>query len=200
MNKVIQFDAKLDPLVQIGSWLTEAAQTEQINPNAVALATTDSDGMPSVRYVLIKQVTASSLIFFTNRESEKGAQLLANSQAAIAAYWRSLARQLRCKGKISELSREQVAEYFASRPRGSQLGAAVSLQSRPLANSEQLVEQFAQLEQQLAGKDVPLPDSWSGFALEAISVEFWQEGEFRLHQRDRFTRKGDGWEHQLLYP
>ena len=188
-----------DPLALWSQWLHDAEATELNDPNAAALATSTRDGHPSVRMVLIKQVLDGVFDFFTNTESQKGQELRENSHAALCFHWKSLRRQVRAQGEITVLPPEEVDRYFHSRSRRSQLGAAVSRQSRPLgsrAELEQQVEQFG-LEHP---EEVPRPDFWQGFSLRAERLEFWADGPDRLHDRMLFTRKEQGWSRTRLYP
>ena len=191
-----------NPLAVMGQWLAEASTRVPVNHNAACLATVDSDGMPDARYVLVKEIDGNGAHFFTNRDSVKGRQLRDNAQAALAMYWREQARQLRCRGRVLELDRQQVADYFATRTRPSQIGAWASQQSRPLAGMEQLRADYRSQNERHAGGEIPLPDYWSGFCLVPDQIEFWQEGEHRLHERIRFQRapETDQWRSERLYP
>ena len=191
-----------DPLAVMGQWLAQAAGSVAVNHNAGCLATVDAGGMPDARYVLVKAVDGQGAHFFTNRDSDKGRQLQENAGAALAMYWREQARQLRCRGRVTELDREQVAGYFATRSRQSRIGAWASRQSRPLEGMDRLRADCRQQEQMHADREVLLPDHWTGFCLVPEQVEFWQEGEHRLHERIRFRRPdADGrWSCERLYP
>lgn len=192
----LQFD---DPLEQYRHWFQDAEASEPNDPNAVALATATADGHPSVRMVLMKRVDERGFCFFTNAESEKGIQLQANPWAALCFHWKSLRRQVRVEGSVTELDAADVDEYFHSRSRKSQIGAAVSQQSRPLESREMLEEEVETFTQEHPG-DVPRPGYWRGYCLYAEQIEFWMDGENRLHNRFRFTRDGDGWISTRLYP
>ena len=191
-----------DPLAVMGQWLAEAVAQIADNPDAACLATADGDGMPDARYVLVKRIDHNGAHFFTNRDSAKGRQLQDRQQAALAFYWREQGRQLRCRGSVFELERGQVAAYFATRSRPSRIGAWASRQSRPLASIEQLQEACRIADAQYPGDEVPLPDHWTGFCLVPGQIEFWQEGEHRLHERIRFSRAAESaaWQCERLYP
>ena len=188
-----------DPVAVFRGWMAEAEATELNDPNAVALATATREGVPSVRMVLLKQVDERGFVFFTNAESRKGRELGENPVAAMCFHWKSQRRQVRVEGVVTELPGVEADEYFQSRARRSQLGAAVSRQSRPLASRELLEAMVAELEAELPG-EVPRPDCWKGFVLEPQRIEFWQSGENRLHDRMEFTRSGDRWASMRLFP
>ncbi len=188
-----------DPKVLFSTWMGEAEQSETNDPNAVALATCGKDGMPSVRMVLMKKVTDQGFCFFTNEGSEKGQQLAENMQAAMCFHWKSLRRQVRLEGSVSLLSDAEVDEYFHSRSRRSQIGAAVSEQSRVLPTRQELerkVEAFGREHPD----EIPRPAFWRGYALQPRTMEFWQDGPDRLHDRFLFTRDGNTWPVVRLYP
>ncbi|MBF2735092.1 MAG: pyridoxamine 5'-phosphate oxidase [Betaproteobacteria bacterium AqS2] len=195
-------DASASPLELFQAWLDEARKACPDNPDAIALATADATGTPDVRYVLLKRISAEGLEFFTNRASSKGRQLEARPHAALAAYWRELGRQVRARGPVDELPRERVAEYFATRRRPSQLGAWASKQSAELAAAEELRERLAALEKKFAGQDVPPPEHWTGYRMQPLEIEFWQEGDARLHERVLYSRieAGAAWTTRRLQP
>jgi len=188
-----------DPMGLFGEWMQEAERSEPNDPNAVALATSTAEGVPSVRMVLMKRADENGFCFFTNAESEKGLQLAENPRAAMCFHWKTLRRQVRVEGGISELPGAKVDEYFHSRSRRSQLGAAVSDQSRPLGSREELEERVRQFAEEHPG-EVPRPDYWRGYCLRTERMEFWMDGKDRLHDRFLFVRDGDGWAVQRLYP
>jgi pyridoxamine 5'-phosphate oxidase len=188
-----------DPLAQFDLWLHEAEASEPNDPNAAALATATASGAPSVRMVLAKRVGEERFCFFTNAESQKGRQLIENPRAALCFHWKSLRRQIRVEGSITELSAEASDTYFHSRSRGSQIGAAVSDQSRILASREE-IETKARLFAESHPGEIPRPAYWRGFCLHPQRIEFWLSGADRLHDRFLFTRDGDRWQQSRLYP
>jgi pyridoxamine 5'-phosphate oxidase len=188
-----------DPIAIFRSWMAEAEATELNDPNAVALATASAKAAPSVRMVLLKQLDERGFGFFTNAESRKGQQLLENPQAAMCFHWKSLRRQVRVEGTVSELPEIEADNYFHSRGRRSQLGAAVSRQSRVLGSREEL-ERMVQM---LAAKypdEIPRPPHWKGYVLKPKQIEFWQDGPDRLHDRMLFEREGGHWVASRLFP
>ena len=197
MNR--DFTATADPIRLFAEWLAEAEAAEPNDPNAMALATVDGDGVPDVRMVLLKGHDARGFVFYTNFESTKGRQLIAHPQAALVIHWKSLRRQVRVRGSVSEVTAAEADAYFASRSRGSQVGAWASSQSRPLASREVLEKAAAEYSAKFPGA-VPRPPNWSGFRLAPVEIEFWQDGAFRLHDRVVFRRAGDKWEKTRLNP
>ncbi len=196
-----------DPFAVFETWLDEAASSEPNDPNAASLASVDADGMPNVRIVLVKAVEASGFVFYTNLTSTKGRELLGAGKAALCFHWKTLGRQVRVRGPVAQVSDETADAYFASRPRGSRLGAWASQQSTPLETHEALRQRVAELTDQYGdddatGQSVPRPPHWSGFRLEPKSFELWQAGEYRLHDRVSFTRNdtSTGWTSARLYP
>jgi pyridoxamine 5'-phosphate oxidase len=188
------------PFEKFGIWLGEAEATEPNDPNAMILATAAPDGRPSSRTVLLKAWDEDGFVFYTNLESRKSEELKRNPNAALLFYWKILHRQVRIEGKISLVSVEQADEYFASRPRGSRLGAWASAQSRPLSSREVFEAKLAVLEAKFPGPEIPRPDFWSGWRLTPDYFEFWQDQQFRLHDRDVFSLTPQGWETGKLYP
>lgn len=188
-----------DPFPCFQAWFAEAQASEPNDPNAIALATATSDAIPSVRMVLLKEVTADSFVFYTNAESRKGEELRANPHAALCLHWKSLRRQVRIEGPLTEVSPAQADAYFHSRSRASQIGAIASEQSRPLADRSTLEARAAELAQCYPG-EVPRPPHWTGFALRAERIEFWRDGADRLHDRMLYTRVANGWQRTRLYP
>jgi pyridoxamine 5'-phosphate oxidase len=188
-----------DPIAVFRDWLQEAEATEPNDPNAVALATASRDGLPSVRMVLMKRVDERGFAFYTNAESQKGLELAENPHAAMCFHWKSLRRQVRVSGPVTELPAEDADEYFHSRSRLSQLGAAASAQSRVLESREVLEAKVRALEAEFPG-EIRRPDYWKGYVLWPERVEFWQEGAGRLHDRFLFLRVGDGWRVERLFP
>jgi pyridoxamine 5'-phosphate oxidase len=188
-----------DPLVLFDQWLTEAEASEVNDPNAAALATATTEGAPSVRMVLAKRVGQLRFCFFTNAESRKGRNLVENPRAALCFHWKTLRRQVRVEGPVTELSDAEADAYFHSRSRMSQIGAAVSDQSRPLASREEL-EKRVQVFAAAHPGEIPRPKYWRGFRVREERIEFWISGADRLHDRFLFTKKDGRWERCRLYP
>lgn len=191
-----------DPFEQFRRWFAEAEASEPNDPNAMTLATADADGRPSARIVLMKDFDARGFAFYTNTESQKGRNLEVNPFAALCFHWKSLRRQVRVEGPVASVSDADADAYFASRARGSRIGAWASQQSRPLADRPTLLAAVARFDAEHAGDDVPRPSYWSGYRLMPLRIEFWHDGEFRLHDRFVFSRTADGapWSVQRLYP
>jgi pyridoxamine 5'-phosphate oxidase len=188
-----------DPLELFALWLQEAERSEPNDPNAAALATSTLTGQPSVRMVLVKRADERGFCFFTNAESRKGRELQTNPTAALCFYWKTLGRQVRVEGRVTEMEAADVDAYFHSRSRNSQIGAAVSQQSRPLASREELEAHFRRFAQEYPG-EVPRPPHWCGFCVHAERIEFWQHGADRLHDRFLFSRESGAWNRTRLYP
>ena len=189
-----------DPIAQFHAWMAEAEKSEPNNPNAFALASTDANGMPNVRMVLLKSVDATGFVFYTNLGSAKGGELLANPQAALCFHWKSLGRQFRVQGAIEVVSDEEADAYYASRVKDSQIGAWASRQSEVLPDRFALEKAVAKYAARYALSKVPRPDFWSGFRVIPQRLEFWQERPFRLHDRQVFIRDGDVWRTEKLFP
>ena len=189
-----------DPFTKFGAWMAEAEASELNDPNAMTLATSSAAGRPAARILLLKGWDERGFVFYSNLESRKADELHENAQAALLFHWKSLRRQVRIEGRVSLVSAAEADEYFASRPRGSKLGAWASAQSRPLPSRAAFETRLAEVDERFPGEDVPRPQHWSGWRLAPDYVEFWQDREFRLHDRLVFRRKGDGWESGLLYP
>ncbi|MGN5375566.1 MAG: pyridoxamine 5'-phosphate oxidase [Sphingomonas hengshuiensis] len=189
-----------DPFVLFDRWFAEAKAGEPNDPDAMALATADADGRPSVRMVLLKGHDRDGFVFYTNREGRKAADLAANPHAALLFHWKSLRRQIRIEGPASLVADAESDAYFASRGRDSQLGAWASDQSRPLASRETFEARFAGTAAQFDGKDVPRPPFWGGYRVAPHTIEFWQDRAHRLHERRIFTAVDGGWSEGLLFP
>lgn len=193
--------SEIDPFELFEEWFEEARNTEVNDPNAMALASADTDGMPDVRVMLMNARDKRGFVFFTNLESTKGQQLKTNPKAAAVFHWKALRRQVRIRGLVEQVSDEQADAYFATRPLGSRVGAHASAQSRPLENREELIVRTRDIEQKF-GEDVPRPQHWSGFRIVPLEIEFWNNGEFRLHDRVVFRRanQNEKWERVRLNP
>ena len=192
-----------DPIVLFKKLLAEAQSLprEQVpEPTAFALATVAESGQPSIRMLLLKDVDAERFVFFTNLESRKARELAANRRAAMNFHWSPMERQVRIEGRVSAVSDAEADAYFATRPRGSQIGAWASRQSRPMERATDLDVRVEEFEKKYEGMAVPRPPFWSGFRLDPSSIEFWKGKPSRLHERQLFVREGDGWRVQLLYP
>jgi len=189
-----------DPLALFSVWLEEAKASEVNDPTGMALATVDPSGLPDVRMVLLKGHDARGFVFFTNFESAKGRELIATPKAALLFHWKSLRRQVRVRGLVTEVSAEEADAYFASRPRDSRIGAWASDQSRPLEGRFALEKRVAEYALKFGLGEVPRPPHWSGFRVTPTEIEFWKDGAFRLHDRLLYRREGDGWGTTRLYP
>jgi pyridoxamine 5'-phosphate oxidase len=193
---------KSDPLALFGEWYDEAAKSEPNDPSAMTLATVGPDGTPSARMVLLKDFDASGFVFYTNHLSRKGRHLLAHPKAALLFHWKSLRRQVRLEGPVSPTTPEEADAYFATRARGSQIGAWASDQSQALESRFALEKRVAEFATKHVIGKVPRPPHWSGFRLQPLLIEFWQDGAFRLHDRLEYRRPapGDPWTTRTLYP
>jgi len=190
----------LDPFAVFEEWYAMAQESEPNDPHAMALATVDGDGLPDVRMVLLNARDQRGFCFFTNFESAKGNQLHAQPKAALLMHWKSLRRQVRMRGPVEAVTPEEADTYFASRHKGSRIASAASDQSRPLESRQVLVDRVAALTAAIGEGDAIRPPHWSGFRVVPTSIEFWKDGQYRLHDRVRFTRDGDGWTSARLYP
>lgn len=193
-------ERKADPIGLFREWFAEAQKSEPNDPNAMTLASATPEGRPSARMVLLKDADERGFTFFTNYESRKGRELLANPQGALLFHWKSLRRQVRAVGRIETVSDAEADAYFATRARGSQIGAWASDQSRPLESRFVLEKKVAQFAAKFGLSKVPRPAHWSGFRLVPDEMEFWKDGAFRLHDRLMFHRTADGWRTEQLYP
>jgi pyridoxamine 5'-phosphate oxidase len=191
-----------NPFVLFNEWLNLAVTSEPNDPSAMSVASVDSAGMPNVRIVLMRRFDERGFCFFTNFESQKGEELLASKKAAAVFHWKSLRKQIRIRGEVEPVREAEADDYFKSRPRGSQIASSASKQSRPLPDRKEFEDAMKALEAKYEGQDVPRPDHWSGFRIMPLSIEFWDDGEFRTHDRLRFDRKklSDDWETVKLYP
>ncbi len=194
-----------DPFTLFDLWFAEARTSEINDSNAMALATAGTDGQPSVRMVLLKGHgrhlgTHGAFVFYTNFESRKATQLYENAHVALLFHWKSLRRQIRIEGEANPVDDATADAYFATRSRNSQLGAWASDQSRPLADRATFEARFAEIESRFDGQDVPRPPHWSGWMVSPERIEFWQDREFRLHERWLYERDGDSWTTGMLYP
>ena len=190
-----------DPIAQFQSWFEDACRAEMFEPNAMTLATVGADGQPSARIVLLKGVDRRGLAFFTSFESRKSRELGANARAALVFWWGPLARQVRFEGTVERVADAEADAYFASRPRGSQIGAWASAQSAVIADRRELEDAARSHEERFGGGAVPRPEFWGGFRLLPSRAEFWQGRNDRLHDRLRYTRgAGGGWQVERLAP
>ena len=190
-----------DPIQRFAELYRRVEREIPVDPNAVVLSTVGEGGRPSSRVVLLKGFDARGFSFYTNLESRKARELKANPWAALCFLWRPLEKQVRVEGRVEQVSDEEADQYFASRPRGSQIGAWASRQSEPLASREELDARVAELEARYAGKPVPRPPHWSGLRVVPDLVEFWSSRPSRLHDREQYRRApGGGWTRTLLYP
>jgi pyridoxamine 5'-phosphate oxidase len=195
------FTESAEPFRLFAAWLEDATKSEPNDPNGLALATVDEDGMPDVRMVLLKGFDEQGFVFYTNFESAKGRELLSSMKAAMCFHWKSLRRQVRVRGPVEVVSDEEADAYFKSRPRGSRIGAWASKQSRPLESRFALEKAVAEYTARYAIGEIPRPKHWSGFRLVPWTIEFWHDQPFRLHDRIMFTRTSEGgWEKTRLYP
>ena len=189
-----------DPFLLFNQWFAEAQQSEINDPDAIALASVDADGMPSVRMVLLKEILPEGFVFYTNYTSRKSGELMATGKAAFVIHWKSLRRQIRVTGAVEQVPDAQSDAYYQTRSRGSRIGAWASQQSKPLQNRGELAAAVRKIEETYPD-EVPRPTHWGGFLIRPAEIEFWADGGFRLPDRFRYTKDTDGnWESQRLYP
>ena len=196
------FTEENDPFELFAKWLKDAQASEPNDPNAVAVATVDEDGLPNVRMVLMKEFDANGFVFYTNFESQKGRELLGQPKAAMCFHWKSLRRQIRLRGPVEVVTDAEADAYFQSHPRGSRIGAWASKQSRTLESRFALERAVARTTAKYGVSEIPRPAHWSGFRLKPVSIEFWHDGKFRLHDRIEFRRNAaeGGWHKVRMYP
>ncbi len=194
------FTESAEPFALFAEWLGEATRSEPNDPNAMALATVDADGLPDVRMVLLKGFDTDGFVFYSHTASAKGRELAANPKAALLFHWKSLRRQVRVRGPVTPVSDAEADAYFATRPKQSQLGAWASKQSQPLESRMAFEKAIALVAAKYALGTVPRPPGWSGWRIIPQAIEFWHDRPFRLHDRILFTRDGGDWRKTRLYP
>lgn len=199
-SKMDETQLNASPIEQMRLWLEEADAAGVKEPNAMALATASTDGTPSVRMVLLREVDERGLFFYTNLESRKGRELAQNQRAAVCFYFAKLDRQLRLEGVVSRCSDEKALAYFKSRPRGSQIAAWCSPQSQQVPHRDALESRYAEMEKKFEGQEIPLPPFWGGFLFVPHHFEFWQGRENRLHDRVTYRKEGRAWVKERLAP
>jgi len=198
--KIVNYN---EPFDIFADWFEKAkSKIEIVEPTAMCLATVDENNQPSARMILLKKFDERGFCFFTNLTSRKGKELAQNQHVALCFYWGILGLQVRIEGVVEKVSAKEADDYFASRRRGSQIGAWASKQSCEMADFSEFQERISQITEDFSGQEIPRPPFWSGFRVVASKIEFWQEGEFRIHQRDLYCKSGDGkgWEHSVIYP
>lgn len=200
LKGIQETDLDLDPIVEFERWYGVAKRVRIPMVNAITLATASPEGMPSARMVLLKDVDAKGFVFYTNYNSRKARELESNPQASLLIYWKGIERQVRMEGTVERVGAEQSQAYFASRPRGSRIGAWASKQSEVAADRAELEAAFEQAESEHVGDGVPCPPFWGGYRLNPQTMEFWQGRAARLHDRFRYTREAGGWQRERLYP
>ena len=193
-------DIPQDPISRFAALIDRAIELKLPEPTQMALATADAQGRPAVRMVLLKAYDRRGFVFYTNLESRKAAQLAENPRAALCFHWTTMEAQVRVEGPVLAVSSEEADAYFASRPRGSQVGAWASKQSHPLSERVELERRIADVESQYAEQEIPRPPFWSGFRVVPERIEFWSGRTSRLHDREVYYPEGDGWRVERLYP
>ena len=197
----MDFTQRTEPYALFNEWLADAEKSEINDPNAVALASVDAQGLPNVRMVLLKGIDERGFVFYTNFESAKGQEVQQAMKAAMCFHWKSQRRQVRVRGEVEVVSGEEADAYYNSRHPQSRLGAWASDQSRPLDSRKTLIDKVEDYRAQYGEEDIPRPPHWSGFRIMPSEIEFWQDGDYRLHDRVKFTPDGNGgWSTQRLYP
>jgi pyridoxamine 5'-phosphate oxidase len=189
-----------DPIQKFNRWLSEARRAGIELAESMALATSDSAGRPSVRFVLLKEADESGFSFYTNSLSRKGGEIEENPRASVAFYWHQTQKQVRAEGHLVPISKREADAYWKERPRESQIAALASIQSAPLERRKVLLDRYQELTRQYEGREIPRPPHWAGYRLVADRIEFWTREEPRLHHRELYIRKGDGWSVQMLQP
>jgi pyridoxamine 5'-phosphate oxidase len=189
-----------NPIERFAALYEEAKRVIPVDPNAMVVASVGADGRPSARVVLLKDFDERGFVFFTNLESRKGRELLAHPWASLCFFWQPMEQQVRVEGRVEQVSDEEADKYFQSRPRGSQVGAWASLQSRPLPSRQLLEARVEELTRQYEGLQVPRPSHWSGLRVVPDRIEFWHARPSRLHDRHLYVREDNGWRMELLYP
>jgi pyridoxamine 5'-phosphate oxidase len=189
-----------DPIVQFEHWFRDACDSDRMDPNAMTLSTVDPDKRPASRTVLLKYFDERGFVFFTNLESSKAAHIAANANVALLFFWRELGRQVSIRGTAARIPTGETLRYFATRPRGSQIGAWVSSQSSVVSTRALLEAKFEELKQTFRDKEIPLPSFWGGYRVAPLEIEFWQGRDNRLHDRFLYTRQDDGWQIDRLAP
>ena len=191
-----------NPFELFNEWLEQAMRHEPNNPSAMCLATVSASGRPSNRMVLLRGHSPEGFVFYSNDHSRKGGEMAENNFVAACFYWKSTGKQIRIEGHVEKTPQKMVEQYFHSRPRGSQIASYASNQSQPLNDKQIYIDKFNELDQQYEGEDqIPCPDHWNGYRIVPSAIEFWVEGEHRMHDRFVFTRDGNGnWQSQRLYP
>jgi pyridoxamine 5'-phosphate oxidase len=199
-HQLTEDTAAADPIAQFRRWFDEALRAEALEVNAMTLATVSPDGEPSARTVLLKGIGEHGFVFYTNYESAKAHDLAQNPRACLLFFWAELERQVRITGSVSQVTREETADYFQTRPRDSQIGAWVSPQSRVIPHRRLLEENFESLTAQYEGDTIPVPPFWGGYRVVPLKIEFWQGRPSRLHDRLLYTRQDGGWTRVRLAP